>query len=173
MTQNDAQPYGRAEGEVYVAPDGTEYPKFNQWLIDGSCELKSCDMSGYLRDFIGSQIPIGYQKEIGFELQTTTNRGWDAWALWIGANVASTSYEAENPLFRLVPPVFSLTNQDIAKLGQLAINEAQTDQLFLYITGADTAVASTADLKALYVNAGIDEYIQVYRTAYARMTGAQ
>lgn len=173
VTQNYAPPYGLAEGEVYVAPDGTEYPKFNQWLIDGSCELKSCDMSGYLRDFIGSQIPIGYQKEIGFELQTTTNRGWDAWALWIGANVASTSYEAENPLFRLVPPVFSLTNQDIAKLGQLAINEAQTDQLFLYITGADTAVASTADLKALYVNAGIDEYIQVYRTAYARMTGAQ
>ena len=173
VVQNYGPPFGLEEGEVFTAPDGTDYPQFNQWLIDGSCELKNCDMSGYLRDFIGSQIPIGYQKEIGFELQTTKNRGWDAWALYIGADVASTSYEAENPLFRLVPPVFSLTEQDLAKLGQLAINEEQTDQLFLYITGADTALESEDALKTLYVDAGIEEYVEVYRTAYDRMNSAQ
>ena len=170
VVQNYGPPYGLEEGEVFEAPDGIEYPKFNAWLVDGSCELKNCDVSGYLRDFIGSQIPIGYQKEIGFELQTTINRGWDAWALWIGQGVVSTSYEAENPLFRLVPPVFSLTEQDIAKVGQLAIGEEQVDQIFLYITGADTAVASTEALKAMYVDAGIEEYTDVYRNAYTRMT---
>lgn len=170
VTQNYGPPFGLEEGEVFVAPDGMEYPKFNQWILDTSCELKNCDMSGFLRDFMGSLIPIGYQKEIGFELQYTQNRGDDAWALWIGQDVVSTSYEAENPLFRLVPPVFSLTEQDAAKLGQLAIGEEQVDQIFLYITGADTAVASTDDLKALYLNAGLDEYIEVYRDAYARMT---
>jgi len=170
VVQNYGPPYGRAEGEVFEAPGGAEYPKFSQWLFDASCELKSCDMSGYLRDFMGSQIPIGYQKEIGFELQTTKNRGWDAWALWIGEEVVNTSYESEDPLFRLVPPVFSLTEQETAKLGQLAISEEQVDQIFLYITGAESAVESEKALKALYVDAGLEDYVDVYRTAYARMT---
>lgn len=173
VVQNYGPPYGLEEDEVFVAPDGTEYPKFNSWMIDGSCELKNCDMSGYLRDFIGSQIPIGYQKEIGFELQTTKNHGQDAWALWIGAGVVTPSYESEDPLFRLVPPVFSLTEQDNAKLGQLAINEEQTDQLFLYITGADNALESEEALKQLYLDAGIEEYVKVYRAAYQRMIGAE
>ena len=127
-------------------------------------------MSGYLRDFIGSQIPIGYQKEIGFELQTTKNRGPESWAIWIDANVPMTSYEAENPLFRLVPPVFSLTEQDLAKLGQTAVGEEQVEQIFLYIVGADTAVDSPEALKQLYIDAGLEDYVEVYRNAYARMT---
>ncbi len=73
-------------------------------------------------------------------------------------------------LFRLVPPVFSLTEQDLAKLGQLAINEEQVDQIFLFITGADTAVDSVDALKQMYLDAGIEDYVQVYRNAYARMT---
>ncbi len=170
VVQNYGPPYGLEEGEVYVAADGIEYPKFNQWLIDGSCELKNCDMSGYLRDFIGSQIPIGYQKEIGFELQTTTDRGPESWELWIGEDVVMSSYGAENPIFRLVPPVFSLTEQDLAKLGQSAVGEEQVDQIFLYITGADTALDSPEALKQLYLDAGIEDYVEVYRNAYARMT---
>ena len=170
IVQNYGPPYGLVEGGVFVGMDGVEYPEFNQWILDVSCELKNCDMSGFLRDFIGSQIPIGYQKEIGFEWQYTQNRGWDAWELWIEKPVLTTSYEAENPLFRLVPPVFSLTEQDIAKLGQLAVGEDQVDQIFLYITGADTAVDSVEALKALYVDAGLKEYVEVYRNAYARMT---
>ncbi len=172
IVQNYGPPYGLVEGETFVAPDGTEYPKFNQWMIDMSCEMKNCDMSGFLRDFIGSQIPIGYQKEIGFELQTTKNHGFEAWELYIGKGVKTLSYGSEDPLFRLVPPVFSLTEQDLAKIGQLAVNEGLVDQIFLYITGADTAVDSVADLQAMYTEAGIDEYIEVYRNAYARMTGA-
>ena len=169
VAQNYGPPIGLEVGEVFVAPDGTEYPKFAHWLLDASCELKNCDMSGFLRDFVGSQIPIGYQKEIGFELQYTINHGWDAWALYTDAGVITTSYDATDPLFLLVPPVFSLTDRDLAKISQLAISEDQVDQIFLYITGADTAVSSAEDLQARYLEAGIEEYVEVYRDAYARM----
>ena len=170
IVQNYGPPWGREEGEVFVGMDEIEYPAFNQWILDTSCELKNCDMSGFLRDFIGSQIPIGYQKEIGFEWQYTQNRGWDAWALWIGKDVKTTSYGSDDPLFRLVPPVFSLTEQDTAKLGQLAVGNDQVDAIFLYITGAENAVDSVEALKALYVDAGLEDYVEVYRNAYARMT---
>jgi len=170
ITQNYGPPLGLEEGEVFVAPDGTEYPAFAQWMIDVSCELKNCDMSGFLRDFVGSLIPIGYQKEIGFELQYTQNRGWDAWALYTNVAVITTSYEATNPLFRLVPPVFSLTDRDLARVSQLAITEEQIDQIFLYIVGAESAVDSVEDLQTIYLEAGIEEYLDVYRSAYARVT---
>jgi hypothetical protein len=170
VVQNYGPPDGLEEGAVFTAANGIDYPAFNQWTIDTSCELKNCDISAFLRDFVGAQIPIGYQKEIGFELQYTQNRGDDAWALYIGDDVATTSYEAENPLFRLVPPVFSLTEQDTAKLGQIAIGEEQVDQLFLFITGADTALGSVDALKEMYTNAGVSEYVDVYRNAFARMT---
>jgi len=171
VAQNYGPPVGIVEGGAFVAPDGTEYPEFNQWILDAACEFKSCDMSGFLRDFMGSQIPIGYQKEIGFELQYTINNGWDAWALYTNAGVVTTSYDADNPLFLLVPPVFSLTDRDLARVGQLAITEEQVDQIFLYIVGADSAVSSVEDLQALFIDAGIEEYLDVYRSAYARMSG--
>lgn len=171
IAQNYGPPIGLEEGGVFVAPDGTEYPEFAQWLLDVACELKSCDMSGFLRDFMGSQIPIGYQKEIGFELQYTQNRGWDAWSLYTNAGVVITSYESVNPLLRLVPPVFSLTERDLARVSQLAITEEQVDQIFLYIVGADSAVASVGDLQSLFLEAGIEDYIEVYQSAFARMSG--
>lgn len=171
IAQNYGPPIGLVEGEVFVGPDGTEYPKFEQWLLDVSCELKNCDMSGFLRDFMGSQIPIGYQKEIGFELQYTQNRGWDAWALYTNAGVITTSYDATDPLLLLVPPVFSLTDRDLARVSQLAISEEQVDQIFLYITGAESAVGSVEELQSLFIEAGIEQYIDVYRSAYARMAG--
>jgi hypothetical protein len=170
VAQNYGAPINLEEGEVFVAPDGTEYPKFAQWLLDAACEYKNCDVSGFLRDWMGSQIPIGYQKEIGFELQYTKNHGWDAWAIYTNAGVITTSYDATDPLFLLVPPVFSLTDRDLAQVSQLAIDEGTVDQIFLYITGADTAVDSAAELQTLYLEAGIEDYVEVYRRAYARMT---
>lgn len=169
VVQNYGPPYILMEGEIFTGMDGIDYPKFNQWLLDTATELKQGDVSAFLRDFMGSQIPIGYQKEIGFEFQYTKNRGWDAWDLYIGQNVATTSYGSEDPLFRLVPPIFSLTEQETAKLEQLTVGDAQVDQIYLFITGADTAVESIEALKALYVDAGIEEYIEVYRNAYDRM----
>lgn len=171
IAQNYGVPQILAEGETYTGSDGKDYPKFGQWIHDNAAELKNGDFSGFLRDFVGSHIPIGYQKEIGFELQYTKNNGDASWALYTGNEVKSTSYNDVDPAFRLVPPVFSMNEQDLAKLSTLAVGEDQVDAMFLYITGAEGAVASAADIKQSYIDAGIEQYIDVYRTAYNRMIG--
>lgn len=171
VVQNYGTPNCLEEGEVFTSAAGIEYPKFNQWLLDTADELKSGDVSGFLRDFMGSQIPIGYQKEIGFELQYTVNHGWEAWALHEDANVLSSSYGASDPYYLLVPPVFSLTEQDSALLNTLAVGEDQVDQIFLFITGASGALGSIEEISDLYAAAGIEEYVTVYRAAYNRMIG--
>lgn len=168
IVQNYGIPDVIAERETFVAPNGTEYPKFNDWLINTANEMKNGDVSGFLRDYMGSLLPIGYQKEIGFELQLTNEKGWDAWDLYESAGVISSSYDSEDPLFKLLPPVFSLTEQDTAKLGTLSIGDIQTEQIFMYITNKDNAVDSIKDLKQLYIDGGIDEYIKVYQGAYDR-----
>ncbi|WP_058485791.1 type 2 periplasmic-binding domain-containing protein [Defluviitalea phaphyphila] len=170
IVQNYGIPEGLEENEKFVAPDGTEYPKFKQWVFDKAQEFKNGDISAFLRDFMGSLIPIGYPKEIGFELQYTNERGQAAWALHQNKNVIMTSYDAENPLFRLVPPVFALTEQDLAKIATTSVSEDQVDTMFLYITG-DYEADSAKAIQQLYEDAGIDKYIQVYRDAYARMQG--
>lgn len=169
VLQNYGTPDCLVEGEKFVASTGEEYPKFNQWLLDTAGELKNGDVSAFLRDFIGSQIPIGYQKEIGFELQYTTENGWKAWDLYTEANVLMPSYSATNPEFKLVPPVFSLTEQDLAKLNNVAIGEDQVDAMFSFITGTGN-IKSVDEIKKMYVEGGVDIYIQVYRDAYARMS---
>ncbi len=172
---NQAQNYGIPmildESSTFLGSDGNEYPKFGQWIFDNANEFKNGDISSFLRDFVGSHIPIGYQKEIGFELQYTTNRGPDAWALYTGNDVKSCSYNEEDPAFRLVPPVFSMTEQDLAKLNTLAISEDQADQIFLYLTGGSGSVDSTNALLQMYKNAGIEQYLDIYSAAYKRMTG--
>lgn len=169
ILQNYGIPENLIEGEMFVAPSGIEYPKFNQWLLDAANEYKNGDVSGFLRDFMGSHIPIGYAKEIGFELQYTKNHGWAAWDLYETADVLSTSYDAENPLFKLIPPVFSLTEQDSAKLGTVSIGDDQVDTIFLYVTGNEKLTDAT-DVKKYYEDSGLNQHVQVYRDAYKRMT---
>lgn len=162
-------PAAIAQGETFLGSDGIEYPKFSQWLLDKATEMKSGDVSGFLRDFLGSLLPIGYQKEIGFELQGTINNGPAAWDMLMSSDVQSVSYGSEDPLFRLVPPVFSMTDQDLAKLSTLSVGEDQVEQIFLYITGANGAAADTTALRQIYLDAGIEDYADVYRTAYKRI----
>lgn len=169
ILQNYGTPSCIAEGEKFVAPTGEEYPKFSEWVLNTADELKSGDVSAFLRDFVGSLIPVGYQKEIGFELQYTTDNGWEAWDLYNEANVIMPSYDATNPELKLVPPVFSLTEQDLAKLNNVAIAEDQVDAMFSYITGTGN-VGSVDQIKEMYTSGGVDTYIQVYRDAFARMS---
>jgi len=149
---------------------GVEYPKFNDWLLEQAGIYKSGDVSSFLRDFMGSLIPLGYQKEIGFEKQYTTENGEAAWDLYEGSNVLSTSYSADSTLLQLVPPVFSLNEQDLAKLSTIAIGDTEVDDVFLYITGSDNALESTDAIKQKLLDSGIEDYVQIYRTAYQRMT---
>lgn len=171
QAQNYGIPSILAEGETFQGSDGNSYPKFGEWIYTNATELKSGDFSGFLRDFVGSHIPIGYQKEIGFELQYTKNNGDASWALYTGNDVEMSTYDHEDVAFRLVPPVFSLTEQDLAKVGTLAIGDDQVDQIFLYITNGSGAVSSTDEILAMYDEAGIESYLEVYRGAYARMIG--
>jgi hypothetical protein len=170
VVQNYGIPDMVVDGETFLGPDGIEYPKFEQWVFDTAKQFTNGDVSSLLRDFIGSQFPIGYQKEIGFEYQYTINHGSDAWALYNNAGVITASYEAKKPIYKLVPSVFSLTDQDLAKISTISVDETLVDQIFLYITGSDIAVKTSVDIKKLFSDAGIDTYIQIYKDAYKRMT---
>ncbi|MBB6479881.1 hypothetical protein [Spirochaeta isovalerica] len=168
--QNYSIPEARVEGAVFKGPDGTEYPKFSQWLIDTADEFKNGDISGFLRDFMGSHLALGYQKEIGFELQYTSATGFAGWDLYTKKNVLIDDYEAENPYFRMMPPVISLNEQDVAKLGTTAIGEDQVDKIFIFITGNGTVIKTTDEIAAEFKDAGLDTYESVYTAAYKRMT---
>ena len=169
IVQNYGTPECIVQGEKFVASTGEEYPKFSPWVLDTADELKNGDVSAFLRDFIGSLIPIGFQKEIGFELQYTTENGWEAWDIYTEAGVIMPSYNADNPELKLVPPVFSLTEQDLAKLNNVAVGEDQVDAMFSFITGTGN-VKSVEEIKKMYTDSKVDEYIKVYRDAFARMS---
>lgn len=169
IVQNYGTPDCVVAGEKFVASTGEEYPKFSQWVLDTADELKNGDVSAFLRDFVGSLIPIGFQKEIGFELQYTTENGWKAWDTYTEAGVLMPSYSATNPELKLVPPVFSLTEQDLAKLKNVAVGEDQVDAMFSFITGSGN-VKSVEEIKKMYTDGKVDEYIKVYRDAFARMS---
>ncbi|GAB6107256.1 hypothetical protein [Fusibacter bizertensis] len=167
--QNYSIPQAWVEGEKYLGPDGKEYPKFNQWILDTAMEMKNGDISGFLRDFMGSQLALGYQKEIGFEFQYTTQNGFDGWDMYNKAKVLTMSYGTDNPLLRLMPPIISLNDQEVGKLGTIAIGDDQTDQIFSYIVGSKSAAKDVQEIAKMYEDAGIARYLEVYEGAYARM----
>jgi hypothetical protein len=165
IVQNYGMPMIIEEDEKLVVGD-EEYPKFTQWVFDSADELTSGDIGSFLRYFMGSQQPVGYQKTVGLEMQYISENGKEAWSLFVDKDVLSTSYDAENPLFRLVPPVFSLTPAQSSKLNTLSIGSTQVDEIFLYITGAEGAIDSAAAIKDLYIESGIEDYVNVYQEAY-------
>lgn len=159
------------EGGEYVGPSGNVYPLFNQWTRDMADEFKNGDNSAFLRDFLGALLPIGFQKKLGFELQTTCEHGIQGWALYNNSDTLKTSYEADNIYFKLMPPVISLNSQNIAKLGTTSVGETQVDKIFMYILGKD--VESTDEILADYKESGIDKYLSVYQDAYDKMMSAK
>jgi hypothetical protein len=169
IVQNYSTPDALVEGETFLGPDGIEYPTFNQWLLDTADEMKNGDVSGFLRDFMGSQLSLGYQKEIGFEYQYTSQNGFDGWDMYNTADVLTMSYEADNVLLRLMPPIISLNDQELAQLNEIAVGEDQTDALFLYITGSESALGSVEEIEQMFIDAGIEKYLEVYEGAYNRM----
>ncbi|MDC7223779.1 MAG: hypothetical protein PQJ60_08570 [Spirochaetales bacterium] len=162
-------PATRVEGESFIGPDGTAYPKFSPWLYEAAAEYKDNDIGGFMRDFMGSLLAVGYQKEMGMELQYTNENGTATWKLYNDAHVLSPSYSSENAYLRMMPPVFSLTGQDLAKLSTVSIGDAQTDSIFMYITGRDDSIKSGADIGKLYEEGGIELYESVYQGAYNRI----
>lgn len=169
LTQNYSMPFAWVEGEKFVGPTGIEYPKFNDWIIGLADEMKNGDISGFLRDYMGSHLALGYQKEIGFELQATSANGFDGWALYNKKEVLTLSYGAEKMYLRMMPPLISLNDQEVAKLDTVAVGSDQIDQIFLYVTGADSALSSTKEIKQLFIDAGLETYLDIYNGAFKRM----
>ena len=69
------------ENETYTGPDGKEYPQYTDWVMETCASVAKGDLSTFLRDWLGCLIPIGYQKDIGFEYQYTSERGFEGWEL--------------------------------------------------------------------------------------------
>ena len=154
------------QGELYTGPDGIDYPKFDDWVFETAREYKDGDVSAFLRDFMGAQLAIGYPKEIGFEYQYTAANGLDAWGLYSNAGVISPTYTSEDPYYRLAPTAFPLDNRDIAKLETTNVGDTQLDMIFQYILGVQSAVTSTDQIKDMYIDGGLDTFVNVYREVY-------
>jgi hypothetical protein len=178
--QNYGTPDLWVEDEVYVNPtDGVEGPKFSTWTLTKATEITSGDMSSFLRDHIGAQIPIGYQKVIGFELQSTSANGMWSWELYYGANdgdgVLMNSYSAEETYYQLVPPIFSLTSTENALLSTTTTMTADAqliDRMMAFLgskTGEGIPLTSE-EVRNMFIAAGVGTYIYIYQLAYSRMS---
>lgn len=169
---NLAQNYGVPEmietDGVFEGPDGKEYPKYKDWVFENANALQNGDLSVFLRDFIGSQMPIGYQKEIGFEYQYTVNKGFESWDIYDKGEVITPSYDAKESILQLTPTDYSFSEQEQAKLATTSVGPEQKDNIFLYVTGSENGPKDPSEIKDLYEKAGIDEYIKMYRSAFER-----
>lgn len=177
------------EGETYHGPDGIDYPKYNDWLYE-NLPLANGDMSTFLRDWIGSQIPIGYQKKIGFEYQYTSERGFNGWALLTSSTTGFANYEGDlglpgtNPnYYKMIPSAFSMTTRQQEQLSTDTSIEMDdtTEYLFNIIRyktlgnapAGVTIPGSYEEFLQFFKDKGLDTYVSVYQQSYAIMTGSK
>lgn len=185
VVQNYGLPDNLVENETYTGPDGVEYPQFNEWMYEKVDEMAKGDVSVFLRDFMGGLMPIGYQKEIGFEYQNTSERGFKGWELMQNsttgfANYAGNHVKGDNPNYgKMVPPVFSLTERQKENLGDntsMLADDIAEDMfnVIRYSTMGDapegTKVPKNYDeyLK-MFTDRGLDLYEETYQQAYEVM----
>ncbi|MDR3335049.1 MAG: hypothetical protein LBT13_09230 [Treponema sp.] len=167
IANNFGMPANIDASEKYVSPNGTSYPKLNKWFNEQSAAFSNGDGALFSRNFLGFNFPIGYEKSIGFEQQFTTAAGERTWKLYEDAQVLSSTYDKTSSLYySLVPPVFSLTEQQQRQLLDTNIGSTQVDLIFNYIT---TSTVNVQQIKDAYKNGKVDAYIQIYRDAYEAM----
>ncbi len=165
--------------------DGTTYPIFNEWVNTNCDNLAEGDLSVFLRDYIGALMPIGFQKEIGFEYQYTSERGIAGTNMINSSTVNFPTAEGtglfatgSNPnYYKLVPVVFSMTTiqQNNATLYTPA--EEFFDLLFNIIEyhaagGAPSTIVvptTFSGYTAQFEAIAIGNYISTYQSAYTNM----
>ena len=171
--------------KVFTGPDGIDYPAYTDWVFDTTKRVANGDLSVFLRDWIGSQMPIGYQKEIGFEYNSTSERGFEGWELLGGSTVTIPSYSGEGPegdnpnYYTLIPPMFSLTDrqQETLNTSVNLNNQNIVDYMFNVIryrtlgnAPSGTEVADDySEYLSYFTDRGIDTYISIYQAAYQNM----
>lgn len=180
--QNFGIPMILEETEKFVGPDGIEYPKYTAWVNETCAAVAKGDLSTFLRDWIGSLMPLGYQKSIGFEYQYTSERGFEGWALLQNstcnyATYAGTGIAGENPnYYKMVPPVFSLTvrqKEAIAQNTTIELDEV-VEKMFnivRYHTKGNvpegiTIPANYEEYLAEFEVRGLEAYVAAYQQAY-------
>lgn len=184
--QNFGLPMFLEEGETYLGPDGIEYPKYTPWVVETAGKVAKGDLSTFLRDWIGSLIPIGYQKSIGFEYQYTSQRGFDGWALVQNSTTGFATYagegpEGENPnYYKMTPPVYSLTaRQQEEVASNTAVQSPDTVEYMFNIVRYNekgnapagvTIPANYQEYLAYFQSKGLDTYVSNYQIAYMIMT---
>lgn len=181
-----AQNYGLPDmldnSASFVGPDGKTYPKYANWTTTTATAVANGDLSSFLRNWVGSLMPIGYAKEIGFEYQYTSQRGFDAWKLLQNSTCNIPTYDGngisgDNPnYYKLVPPVFSLTkiqnetlqndtsmsNSDFI---EFMFNVVRYKELGNEPSGTNVPRTYDAYLK-VFKDAGLDIFVRTYQAAY-------
>lgn len=188
QVQNYGLPDMIDQTKKFEGPDGKEYPAYTSWIKEQADIHAKGDYSTFLRDVMGSLIPIGYQKEIGFEYQYTSQRGLDAVALYTEAGVGQPSYAGEgkqptsggNPnYYKLIPPAFSLNRNQQSQVQNLSIatDTNFSEVIFNIIRGLDPSEVAAPQTYAEYLkyfkDAGLDTYQKVYIDAYKVMSGRE
>lgn len=184
-----AQNYGlsymlEANGS-YTGPDGKTYPKYAQWTLSTAERVAKGDLSSFLRNWMGCLMPIGYAKEIGFEYQYTSERGFNTWKLLQESTLTIPTYAGNGPkgtndnYYKLIPPIFSLTKKQTETLqNSTSLNsEGFFEILFNVIryktagnAPTDTKVPMTyAEYMSAFNDAGYETYVKTYQTAYKAM----
>ncbi|MGD1822751.1 MAG: hypothetical protein ACPKM0_08325 [Pleomorphochaeta sp.] len=184
------QNYGLLEdidkSEKYIGPAGKEWPKFDDWVLEAANKYASGDISRFLRDWEGALMPIGYPKQIGFEYQSTSQRGFEGWALLKASTTNFPTYagdgiKGDNPnYYKLIPPSYSLTprqSETIDQSSSLSSDDDVTEYIFNVIryatlnnapSGTDVAMNYDEYLK-FFTDRGLDIYISTYQNAYQNM----
>ena len=186
VLQNYGLPMNLEADQKYVGPDGIEYPLFTDWVAETSNNVAKGDLSTFLRDWMGCQMPIGYQKEIGFEYQYTSERGFEGWALLQNSTTNFATYAGEgnkgdNPnYYKMIPPVFSLTSRQKETISDTTSLETEdiVEYMFNIVRyqskgnapqGAEVA-GSYEEYLNKFKEKGLDIYVETYQAAYDVMT---
>lgn len=166
----------------YVGPDGKEYPKLIPWAFENASKFINGDLAAFFRDWMGCQMPIGYAKEMGFEYQNTSERGFESWELLKNSTANFANYKGEgisgdNPnYYKMVPPVFSLTSRQTETLSESTTiaGEDIVEYMFNIVryqvkgnAPQNVVVAQNyEEYLAEFESRGLDTYEQVYQAAY-------
>lgn len=187
LLQNYGFDYMLEKDAKFTGPDGISYPKYDSWTLTTANARANGDLSTFLRNFMGCLMPVGYQKEIGFEYQYTSERGFAAWKLLQESTTNIPTYAGKGKegtnknYYTLVPPAFSLTKKQTETLSTETSIETDTFvQLIFNVvlykvagnapTGA--VVLNTWDeYQAELKSRGIEIYIRTYQAAYKAMKG--
>jgi len=167
----------------YVGPAGNEWPRFDSWILNATNTFAAGDISRFLRDWEGSMLPaVGYPKQIGFEYQSTSERGFKGWSLLKDSTTNFPSYtgdglKGDNPnYYTLTPPSFSFTprqNESLAETTSLETNDI-SEFMFNVVryktlgnapSGATVAKTYKEYLDYFKKN-GLDTYVTTYQAAF-------